>query len=161
MKSCWGLLGVPILLLSVGCAPRLHDVREVPLEIGEIRTIAVPAKSQPQTVHLTASSPGAPISVHVYLPEHEEATERSITLGTPIENLLASGENSEQITLQATVPANKEALVRLQPTTRQAAKVHLTLKNCWYNVRGPGSRSCASRSGTRLSFTQRCGRFHP
>ena len=122
-------MGVPIMLLLVGCSPRLHDVREVNLEIGDIRTIAVPASNRQQTVRLVASSPGAPISVHVYLPEHEEAIERNITLGKPPENLLASGENSEQVTLQALVPANKEALVRLQPASRKAAKIQLTLKN--------------------------------
>ena len=129
MKSYLGLLGMPIMLLTVGCSPRLYDVREVTLESGDIQPIVVPAASRQQTVQIIANSPGAPISVHVYLPEHEEAIEKSITLGKPPKNLLASSENSEQIKLQVLVPANKEAVVRLQPATQKAAQVQLTLRN--------------------------------
>jgi hypothetical protein len=55
--------------------------------------------------------------------------ERKITLGKPPENVLAAAEDSEQIALDALVPANQEAIVRLQPAGRKAANVQLTIRN--------------------------------
>lgn len=115
--------------LLAGCSPRLADERQVSLEVGEIKTIAVAAIGHPQTIHVSASSPGAPIHVHVYLPEHEEEIERMITFGKTPENVIASGSGAEQIRLDATIPASKEAIVRLAPAGRTAANVQLTITN--------------------------------
>ena len=61
--------------------------------------------------------------------EHEEAIERKITLDKPPENLLAHADNAEQISLQAVVPAEKEAVVRVQAAGPQSANVHLEITN--------------------------------
>ena len=124
-----GRLVVTFIVCLAGCAPQLADDRNVSLEIGEIKTVAVAPINREQTIRISARSPGAPISIHVYLPEHEEAIERKITLGKPPENLLASAEDVEEVELAAKVPANEEAIVRLQPASRKAANVHLTINN--------------------------------
>jgi len=122
------LLG-SLSLLLVGCGPQLRDQRDVTLEIGEILAIPIDPISREQTIKVTASSPGAPLNVHVYLQEHETAIERKITLGKPPENLLANQNEVEQISLEAVVPANKEAIVRLQSASRKTANVHLQITN--------------------------------
>ena len=117
-----------LLLSCCGCGgPRVLDDRELSLDIGEIKTIVLDSSSGEQTLTVVATSPGAPIHLHVYLPEHEEAIERKITLGKPPENLLASQESAEEISVRAVVPAHKEMVVRLQPAGRIAAVVHLTI----------------------------------
>ena len=129
MKAHLNVLLLLAILICAGCAPRLYDDREVTLEVGDIRTIVVDPVSRVQNVHVAASSPGAPVSVHVYLPEHEKAVERNITLGVPPEKVLAFEENSEKITLDVVVPANKKAIVRLQSAGRQPANVQLVINN--------------------------------
>ena len=118
------------LLLFCGCGgPKLSDDREVSLEIGEIKTILLDSVSREQTITVKASSPGAPIDLHVYLPQYEEAIERKITLGKPPENLLASQVNAEEVSVSAVVPARQETVIRLQPAGRTAATVHLKISN--------------------------------
>ena len=128
MKQTIFLLGCLAILL-VGCGPQLSDQRDLTIEIGEIVAIPIDPISREQTIKVTASSPGAPLNVHVYLKEHEEAIERKITLGKPPENLLAHQNEVEQISLEAVVPANKEAIVRLQSASRQTASLHLAITN--------------------------------
>jgi outer membrane lipopolysaccharide assembly protein LptE/RlpB len=123
------LLLVCMTTLLCGCGPRLSDQRDLTLEIGQIRAIPIDPISREQKIKVSASSPDAPIDVHVYLQENEAAIVRMITLGKPPENLLASQSEAEQVLLEATVPANKEAIVRLQPSGRKAAQVHLEITN--------------------------------
>ena len=86
--------------------------RKYRLEIGEIKTILLESASREQTITVKASSPGAPIDLHVYLPQYEEAIERKITLGKPPENLLASQVNAEVVFVWAVVPARQETVIR-------------------------------------------------
>lgn len=115
--------------LFCGCGPKLADQRDLTIEINEIVAIPIDPIDREQTIKITASSPDAPINVHVYLKENETEIERKITLGKPPENLLANQNNAEQISLEATVPAGKEVIVRLQASDRQAAQVHLEMTN--------------------------------
>ena len=119
------------LLISIllGCEARLQDQRIITLEIGEIQTILISAVDHEQTLKVIASSPDAPINVHIYLLENEQNIERSITLGKQPENVLAQSITVEQIDLEAIVPANKEAVVRFYTTERQRTNVEVTISN--------------------------------
>jgi len=117
---------IPILL---GCEDRLQDQRSLTLEIGEIQSIQIPTVDREQTLKVVASSPGAPIDVHVYLQEHEEDIERSITFGKQPDNVLAQSDAAEQVELEATVPANKEAVVRFYTTEHKRANIEVTISN--------------------------------
>ena len=128
MKSTLMLLACLATLLS-GCGPRLSDQRDLTLEISEIAAIPIDPINRAQTIRVTANSPDAPIDVHVYLQEHEEAIERKITLGKPPENLLTSQGDAQQIALEATVPANQTVIIRLQPSGPHSANVHLEISN--------------------------------
>ena len=117
------------LLLLSGCGPQLSHSEDCTLAVGEIIAIPFDPIGREQTVYVKASSPDAPIDVHVYLQEHEEAIERKITLGKPPENLLASAKESQEVSLEATVPANQAVVVRLQAASRETAHVHLEVTN--------------------------------
>lgn len=123
------LLFVFGLLVVSGCRARLADQRDVSIAVGEIVTVPIDAVSRDQTIQVVAQSPGKPIHVHVYLQENEEAIERAITLGKEPEKLLANALASEEVTLQAAVPADKVAVVRLQTSGPHSANVHLELSN--------------------------------
>lgn len=118
-----------ITALLAGCGPVLSDQRDLTIAANEILAIPIDPISQQQTIKVTASSPGSPIDVHIFLQEHEAAIERKITLGKPPENLLASQNDAEQVSLEATVPANKEVIVRLQSASAKTANVHLEISN--------------------------------
>ena len=128
MKTRLLLAGLLISIL-LGCEARLQDQRTITLKIGEIQTILISAVDHEQTLKVIANSPDAPIDVHIYLQEHEQDIERSITLGKQPENVLAQSTAVEQTDLEAIVPANKEAVVRFYTTERQRANVEVTVSN--------------------------------
>ncbi len=128
MKSTILLL-VCLATLLCGCGPKLADQRDLTIEVNEIVSIPIDPIDREQTIKVTASSPDAPINVHVYLKENEAAIERKITLGKPPENLLANQNDAEQISLEAIVPAGKEVIVRLQTSGPKSAQVHLEITN--------------------------------
>lgn len=118
-----------LFAVAVGCSPSLNDQRSVSLEIGEIKTIAIAPINAAQTVKVTANSPGAPIDVHVYLAEHEDAVEQDITFGKEAADALAVAKQTEQASLTAEIPAGKEAMVRLYPSGGAPASVELHITN--------------------------------
>jgi len=128
MKSSLLLLVCLVTLLG-GCGPKLADQRDLTLEVNEILAIPIDPIERDQTIKITASSPDAPINVHVYLKEDEAEIERKITLGKPPESLLANQNDAEQISIEALVPAGKEAIVRLQTAGPKSAQVHLEMTN--------------------------------
>ena len=112
-----------------GCGPSLHQHHTVTLEVGEISVFVLDAAGVEQTVRVTAKSPGAPVSVYVYLNENDAEVERKITLGKPSDLILSSAEESEEIAIDAKIPANKETAVRIVSRSREAANVDLTITN--------------------------------
>lgn len=115
------------VLLCCGCGPRVFDEREVSLEIGDIQPIVFGPFNKEQTVTITVSSPGAPISVYVYEREQREFVDYAISYGKEPENTLAGAPSTEDVTLTALIPADKEAEVRLQPTGQKPATVKLKI----------------------------------
>ena len=119
-----------VLIMLFGCGPPpLSDERTLVLEIGEIRTLAIDPLEMEQTITVAANSPDGPFDVHIYLQEHEEQIERSITLGKAAENVIASHENTQEAMLEAMIPPNKEAIIRFYPTAREQTTVNITLSN--------------------------------
>lgn len=128
MKSKLLLLACVSLLLS-SCGPTLSHQQDYSLAVGEFLEIPFDPITREQTIKIVAKSPGKLIKVHVYLSEDKAEVNRMITLGKPVENLLASQEEAEEVALEATVPANKEVVVRLQPAGPTSAQVHLEVTN--------------------------------
>ncbi len=118
----WGLL-----LICAGCGPQSIYDKEISLEVGDIQPIVFGPYSKEQTVTVTVISPGVPVSVYVFDSEQMEFVDYAITYGKAPENVLAGEASTESATLTATVPADKEIVVRLQPIGQQPAKVHLKI----------------------------------
>ena len=118
-----------LLLMSTGCGPRLASVQEIALEANDIRSIVLEPISREQIINVVATSDGPPIHVHVYLLQDEQAVDDAITLGKTSDKVIASKSNSNQISLEALIPANQEAAVRLQPASSESVTVSLTVTN--------------------------------
>jgi hypothetical protein len=119
-----------VLSTLLGCGvPRLSDEHSLTLEIGEIRTLAIDPLGVEQTIKVVASSPDGPFNVHIYPQEYEAQIERSITLGKLPEHVIASSENTRETTLEATIPPDKEAIIRFYPAARKQITVNVTLSN--------------------------------
>jgi hypothetical protein len=116
-----------LLLICAGCGPQSIYDQEVSLKAGDIQPIVFGPFSKEQTVTVAVSSPGSPVSVYVFDNEQTEFVDYAITFGKPPENVLAGEASTESATLTATVPADKEIVVRLQPTGQQEAKVQLKI----------------------------------
>ena len=123
------MLTFGLIMLGVGCGPRLLDEREVSLEPGDIQSFEIGPFQEEQTVTVTASSPGAPISVYVFAEDQMEHVDYAITYGKDPPDIFAGVASTEEAALTAVVPADTEAVVRLQPTGRQSAKVKLKISN--------------------------------
>ena len=123
------MLVLIIILWCCGCGPRLLDERDVSLELGDIQPIMFGPFNKEQTVTVSASSPGAPVSVYVFEIDQTELVDYAITYGREPQKILAGTASTEDVTLTAVVPADKEAVVRLQLTGRKPANVHLKISN--------------------------------
>ena len=118
-----------LLLALAGCGPRLASVQEIALDANDIRSIVLDPINKDQIINVVASSDGPPCDVHVYLIQDEEAVDAAITLGKPSDKVIVSQTNSNQISLEALIPANQEAAVRLQPAKSESVTVNLTVTN--------------------------------
>ncbi len=118
-----------LILTSLGCGPSLNDERTVSLSVGEIRTIEFGPFEKDTLVYVTTESPGKPISVYVHLMEHYEDIDRDITFGKSPEDVIVGKVSTESASLQALIPANQEAAVRLYPVGNYAASVELKIHN--------------------------------
>ena len=123
------MLALGIVLWCCGCGQSLLDEREVSLELDDIKSIAFGPFNKEQTVTVSASSPGAPVSVYVFESDQTEFVDYAITYGKEPQKILAGAASTEDVTLTAVVPADKEAVVRLQLTGRKPANVHLKISN--------------------------------
>ncbi len=123
------MLALSIILCCCGCGPGLLDKREVSLELGDIESIVFGPFNKEQTVTVTVSSPGAPVSVYVHDSDQQEHVDYAISYGKEPQDTWAGVASTEDVTLTAVVPAGKEAVVRLQPTGRKPANVHLKISN--------------------------------
>ncbi len=118
-----------ILLISAGCSPRLASVHEITLGANDIKSIVLDPIGKDQIIKVAAKSDGGPIHVHVYLVEDEQAVDDAITLGQTTDKAIACQMDSREILLEALIPANKEAAVRLQPASAENVTVNLTVTN--------------------------------
>lgn len=132
MKMNRNLIGLATCLslwVIVGCGPRLSNQQVLSLDANDIRTIIVDPAGSEQTVTVSAKAAGSPVNVFVYLSEDDEEVDRAITLGQSSDKIIASQTESTDILLEAKIPADKEASVRLQTASPETATVTLVISN--------------------------------
>ncbi len=123
------ILVVLAVVMLVGCKARLNDERKLNLGSGEIESVILNSVGYEQAVTVTASSTEAPIGAHVYLIENEAEVERSITLGAASDKIIAQQPAATEIKFVATIPANKEAVVRFENKGAKPTEISISIKN--------------------------------
>ena len=128
MKSKLFLMGLMTALL-VGCGPSLSHTKDYSMGVGEIIEVPISAISREQTIKVAAKSPGKPIMVHVYLADDADVANEAIIMDKAIDQIITGKSGAEEISLEAKIPASKEAIVRFQPSGPTSADVHLEITN--------------------------------
>ncbi len=118
-----------MIIWCCGCGPRILDEREVSLEVGDIVSIPFGPFKKEVTVTVTASSAGAPVSVYVFDSDQQEHIDYAISYGKEPQDTWAGVASTEDVTLTAVIPADTEAVVRLQPAGKETANVKLKISN--------------------------------
>ena len=117
-----------ILVSSSGCAPQLSVSNTIDIERGEVRTILVDSISQEQTIKVEASSPVA-FDIHIHLAGDEDEVDRAILALKESPKILAAQTGATSATLEAQVPADKEAAVRFQCSGAESCSVKYSISN--------------------------------
>lgn len=118
-----------LLPICCGCGPTLLDDREVTMQPGEIVPIEIGPFNREKTVTVTASSPGAPISIYVHAKDQSELVDEAVSFQREPEGVFAGVASTESETLTAVVPADTTAVVRLQPVGHVNPTVQLRISN--------------------------------
>ena len=99
------------------------------MDPNNVESIVLGAIGNDQTIKVTAKSTGAPIQVHIHLAGDEDEVDQAVTLRTSSDKIIASDVGKTEIVIKALIPANKEAVVRLQTTESSPANVELLISN--------------------------------
>jgi hypothetical protein len=117
-----------IFILIGGCAPKLNlEKKSFDLDINGT-TFELQAVKSEQKINVVASATGGPIDVYVFLAKNKSAAERDI-MAKRLGGLIASEEGKESVTLQATIPANEEALVMVKASTLKKTTASVKINN--------------------------------
>jgi hypothetical protein len=105
-----GLFALGLVVLT-GCQ-KLNQETTLPLKPGETKAFHIDAPRGEQKVHVAATSAGAPVDVYVILSDTPEAAiklaeDKALASGGQLTDSLASKANSEEATLDVTIPAKK------------------------------------------------------
>ncbi len=116
--------------LTAGCNAPLKDERTLELAPGEKKEIVIDGTRYKQKIKVAVDSPGAAVSVHVYLETDKDAAESAIFANKKDSDLiLASQKNVEQAKVEADVPANQAVVIRIHNDSVKDAKVTVKTTN--------------------------------
>jgi len=127
LKWLWLLI---CLLSAAGCNAPLKDERTLELTPGEKKEIVIDGTRYKQKIKVAVDSPGAAVSVHVFLETDKDAAESAIFANKKdSELILASEKKVEQAKLEADVPANQAVVIRIHNDSVKDAKVTVKTTN--------------------------------
>jgi hypothetical protein len=118
------MLGAALVVL-VGCGKKLNMEQTFDLPIEGKQFVLEPVSSE-QKIKVTAKADAA-VSVYIYLEKHKEAAEQQI-LTRKFANILQRQEKTDNASLEATIPANEAAVVRVGRASK-GTKVTLRITN--------------------------------
>jgi hypothetical protein len=113
------------LLLLTGCQPLKFEKTET-IPAGEVKLYTFDAPRYDQKLTVKVSSPGAPVSIWLVKEEDGEAARSRLESDKPPTSSIASKENSEDITMEATIPA-KTGYVLLVRSDKKKAEVKINV----------------------------------
>ena len=118
-----------VALPASGCQPisfetsrQIHGATIIPFTID--------APKHDQSIQVTVTSPGVPVTVYVVLQKDSDTVEQAIFGSKKMDpaKILASKENQEETNLEAKIPAGNEYTVLVYNASRKTADVKLKIK---------------------------------
>lgn len=117
-----------ILVSTSGCGPQLSASNSTEITPGEIRSVLVDPVGRDQEIKVVASS-SVPFNIHIYLAEDEAEVDMAVASRKESEKILAGQLGVTSATLNAQIPANKEAAIRLECAGPDAGSVSYSIEN--------------------------------
>jgi len=124
-RSILGLLALA-LLMAVGCQQHLNEQRDIHVTPGTVKLVSIDGPSRQQKINVEVTS-SAPVDVYIVLSSGQEAEDKMLD-GKRLDpsNVLASKDQVENATLDATVPAKNRFCVVVK-NAKKAADVKLKI----------------------------------
>lgn len=116
------------LMTICGCGPNLNVARKIELAPAEIRSIVIDPISREQDVTVKVAGDN-PFHVHVYLTGDEKSVDADIAKKKDPEKALGGARDIQTHSFTVTIPANKEAHVRLESAAGQPFDVQVNINN--------------------------------
>lgn len=126
ISRCFLLLILPVASIGCGGNPVRMD-KEFDLPI-EGKTFEVDPVNREQKLVVTATTEGGPIHLFVFLRRDLAAVEKQL-LTNRTTDVLAHQLKAMQVKVEATIPPNETAMVRVDRATAKGAKVRLKIEN--------------------------------
>ncbi|HBI45672.1 MAG TPA: hypothetical protein DDY78_22890 [Planctomycetales bacterium] len=100
-------------MLLAGCKlKRLEDEKSVMLDANIAKGVmAIPVQTKDMQVTVTATSPGAPVTLYLVATEYANEVMSDLDRKIDSPKVLAKSGAGETVTLEGTAPANKECTV--------------------------------------------------
>ena len=120
------LLGLALLtlaLLTTGCGPTLSFTKTIEVEPREIREFTLDAVSAAQTINIEASSPN-PFHIHAHLAGDNSEVDVAVATKKESDKILAGEWDVKNASLKVEIPADKEAVVRIQATNKKSSIIY-------------------------------------
>jgi hypothetical protein len=99
------------------------------LNLGDNKLITVEPIKHEQKIKVTGTATGAPVNVYVYLSKNEAAADREIVAKKFTDVILQKQENTDSISLEATIPANEGTVVRVSRAGAGKPNVQIKITN--------------------------------
>jgi hypothetical protein len=99
------------------------------LNLGDNKRITVEPIKHEQKIKVTGTATGAPVNVYVYLSKNEAAADKEILAKKFTDVMLQKQEKTDSVNLEATIPANEAAVVRVSSAGAGKANVEIKITN--------------------------------
>jgi hypothetical protein len=120
-----------LLAFVSGCGRTRLDMSssiDVPMEG---KGFIVDAAKNQQTVKVTGTASGAPVSVFIYLEKNKDAAEKDILANKLVSQFIPTSvqKTEGEFSLETTVPADEKAVVQVYRASAKTAKVQIHITN--------------------------------
>jgi hypothetical protein len=119
-----------VLGLTAGCGkPKLDKHSNFELTGGDGNSFFVDPIKTDQNIKVSGKSSDAIVNVYIYLKKNEMDAKKEINSRKPGNAVLAKQEKTDTIDLEATIPANEEAVIYCSAASNKKTSVDLRITN--------------------------------
>jgi hypothetical protein len=128
MRIATKVFALLLLAGAAGCRTKLDETWTIDTGEGFTRSLTINAIKSEQQVKVTGTATGGPVDVFIYLAKNKKEADKEIITKKFTSNILDKRIKTDKIDLEATIPANEEAVVQVNKAGA-AAKVQLRITN--------------------------------